>query len=245
MATRMHETKIIDYVKLLNQLEIKQDDNILLHADLRMFGRVKGGYNFIIDELLKFVGSQGTIATPSFTFSFPDKFDLINSRSKVGGLTSLFSKQKNVQRVPDGMTSYYLLGGRSREFIENWDNTSYGELSILGQMVKLNGSVLQFNTDILSLVHYVEQKVNVPYRELKRFEGEIITDGKSYFSHTDFYARVRDVKKIIPDPIRSEFYAQRARQIMFNGRTVRSFKMKDYVDFATSKLTKDKMLLVE
>lgn len=245
MARRMHETKIIDYVKLLNHLEIKRGDNIMLHADLRVFGRVKGGYNFIIDELLKLVGSKGTIATPSFTFSFPGKFDLSNSRSKIGGLTSLFSKQKNVQRVPDGMTSYYLLGGRSRDFIENWDNTSYGEFSILGQMVKLDGLVLQFDTDILSLVHYVEQKVNVPYRELKRFEGEVINDGKSYFSHTDFYARIRDVKKIIPDPIRSEFYAQKARPVMFNGRTVRSFRMKDYVDFATSKLTKDKMLLVE
>lgn len=245
MVIQVHETKIIDYVNLLNELGIKHDDNILLHADLRIFGRVERGYHFIIDELLKLVGTMGTIATPSFTFSFPGKFDLSNSRSKVGGLASLFSKQKNVQRVPDGMTSYYVLGRRSREFIENWDNTSYGEFSILGQMVKLDGLVLQFDTDILSLVHYVEQKVNVPYRELKRFEGEVINDGKPYFSHTDFYARIRDVKKIIPDPIRSEFYAQKSRHVMFNGRTVRSFKMKEYVDFATSKLMKDKMLLVE
>lgn len=198
MVIRMHETKIIDYTNLLTELGIKHDDNILLHADLRVFGRVERGYNFIIDELLKLVGEMGTIATPSFTFSFPEKFDLINSRSKIGGLTSLFSKQKNVMRVPDGMTSYYLLGGRSRELINNWDNSSYGDLSILGQMVKLDGSVLQFDTDILSLVHYVEQNVKVPYRELKRFQGEIINDGKSFFSHTDFYARVRDVKKKFP-----------------------------------------------
>ena len=245
MVTQMHETRKIDYINLLQQIGVKCGDNIMLHADLRMFGRVEGGFDTIIDEILTLVGPTGTIVTPSFTFTFPRVFDPLSSRSKIGGLTSLFARQANVVRVPDGMTSYYIIGQRSHELINNWDNTSYGDSSILGQMIKLNGSVIQFDTDILSLVHYIEQKVKVPYRELKRFQGDIIKNGVPVLSHTDFYARIRDVTKIIPDPIRSVFYDKKATQIEFNGRVVRSFKMTEFVDFGIEKLSKNNMLLVE
>jgi aminoglycoside 3-N-acetyltransferase len=241
----MHETKLREYRSLLCKLGVGQGDNIMLHADLRLFGKIEGGFNTIIDELLSIIGEEGTIVTPSFTFTFPYTFDLLKSHSKIGGLTNLFAKHPNVMRVPDGMTSYYIIGSRAHELIENWDNTSYGQHSIIGQMLKLDGSILQFDTEILSLIHYVEQEVGVPYRELKRFDGKICVENEIFNSFTNFYARVKNVKKIIPDPIRSKYYTEKAKKEFLNGRVTRSFKMKDFVDYAKVKLTKDKMLLVE
>ena len=241
----MHETKIKDYHNLLRRLGVARGAKIIMHADLRAFGKVEGGFNTIIDELLNIVGEEGMIVTPSFTFTFPDTFHLLKSQSKIGALTTLFGKHPGVVRVPDGMTSYYILGKHAENLIENWDNSSYGEHSIVGQMLNLDGYILQFNTEILSLIHYVEQLVGVPYRELKQFKGKINDGNKTYKSFTNFYARVKNVKKIIPDPIRSKYYEEKAQTELINGRVMRFFKIKGFVDFAKDRLTENNMLLVE
>ena len=199
----MHRTQIREYRDLLAKLNVKRGDDVIVHADLRMFGRFEGGITGILEHLLDFIGRDGTLVTPAFTFSFPNSFDILKSQSNIGGMTSLFARHPDVVRVPDGMTSYYLIGARSCDYIEHWDNSSYGANSIIGQLIQNDGSVLQFGTDILSLIHYVEQKVGVPYRQIKRFEGDIISDSASCKSFTDFYARTKDVNKVIPDPIRS------------------------------------------
>lgn len=240
----MHKTTIVEYRELLFELGLKKGDHIIVHADLRMFGKLEGGFESIIRHLLEIVGNEGTLITPAFTFSFPDSFDLRKSNSKIGGLTSLFAKHPNVQRVPDGMTSYYLIGSKSKEFIDNWDNTSYGENSIIGQMLKADGKILQFDTDILSLIHFVEQLVGVPYRELRRFEGKIIDDKSTFDSYTSFYCRTKNVDKIIPDPIRTAYYCKKSREVLFKNRISRTFQIKDFVSFAKKQLEKNRMILV-
>lgn len=226
-------------------LGIAEGDRVLVHADLRIFFKVQGGVDEIIDILRDAVGEQGVILTPSFTFSFPGRFDIQKSVSRVGGMTTLFSRQSEVKRVPDGMTSYYLLGSSSDRFVDAWDHSSYGENSIVGQLAATGGKVLQFGTDILSPIHYVEQMVGVPYRELKRFEG-VICDGNTTFpSYTNFYCRTQEIKKVIPDPIRKEYYVHRTSAEHLSQRPVRAFAVSDFVDFAIPRLEKDKFLLME
>ena len=67
---------------------------------------------------------------------------------------------------------HYIIGNNGGKLIENWI-TRRMVRSIIGQMLKLNGTVLQFSTDIISLVHYVEQ-LGVPYRQLKRLKARLL-----------------------------------------------------------------------
>ena len=226
-------------------LGIAEGDRVLVHADLRIFFKVQGGVDEIIDILRDAVGQRGVILTPSFTFSFPGRFDIQESASRIGGMTTLFSRQSDVKRVPDGMTSYYLLGSSADEFVNAWDHSSYGENSIVGQLVATGGKVLQFGTDILSPIHYVEQMVGVPYRELKRFEGIICDRSATFSSYTDFYCRTQEIKKVIPDPIREEYYLHRSPVEYLSHRAIRAFSVSDFVDFAAPRLENDKFILME
>ena len=241
----MQRNSLNDVRDIIVNLGIGEGDQVLVHADLRIFFKVQGGVDEIINILRDAVGERGVILTPSFTFSFPGRFDIQESVSRVGGMTTLFSRQSGVKRVPDGMTSYYLLGSSADGFLNAWDHSSYGANSIVGQLAATGGKVLQFGTDILSPIHYVEQMVGVPYRELKRFEG-IICDGSTEFpSHTDFYCRTQEIKKVIPDPIREEYYLHRTHAEHLSQRPVRAFSVSDFVEFAAPRLEKDKFILME
>lgn len=234
-----------DLRAMVLDLGITKGDHLLLHADLRIFFKLIGGVEGIVNVLREVVGSQGVLVTPSFTFSFPGQFDVQRTVSHVGGMTTLFSRHPDVKRVPDGMTSYYLLGSSGDKYLERWDHSSYGEASIVGQLSAAGGKVLQFGTDILSPIHYVEQLVGVPYRELKRFEG-VVTNGEKIFeSYTDFYCRSREAKKVIPDPIREAYYSTLLTATYFNKRACRAFKISDFVEFASPRLARSPLILIE
>ncbi|MBU25801.1 MAG: hypothetical protein CMD99_07200 [Gammaproteobacteria bacterium] len=241
----MKKTLLKDVATLLEDLGISKGDHVLIHADLRIFGRLEGGGHGLVDVFRHRVGEEGLLVTPSFTFTFPDAFHLQKTSSSIGALTTLFSREKSVERVPDGMTSYYLIGNSASEFIEQWDHSSYGEGSIVGQLNRSGGKILQLGTDILSLVHYVEQTVGVPYRKLQRFSGVVHTESESFASFTDFYARTSDVKKMIPDPIREAYFSQCDTQLSFNSRPCRLFNVAAFVDFAAPRLAANRMALIE
>jgi aminoglycoside 3-N-acetyltransferase len=241
----MSRQSLNDVKDMIVNLGITEGEQVLLHADLRIFFKLVGGVEGIIDVLREVVGKRGVLVTPSFTFSFPDRFDVQKSVSHVGGMTTLFSRQSDVKRVPDGMTSYYLLGSLGEKFIDRWDHSSYGESSIIGQLLSRGGKVLQLGTDILSPIHYVEQLVGVPYRELKRFEG-VVNDGEiTSHSYTDFYCRTQEIKKLIPDPIRKDYYSSKAEVAYFSKRPCRAFLISDFVEFASPRLARDPLILIE
>jgi len=241
----MSRHSLNDVKDMIVELGIAEGDQVLLHADLRIFFKLVGRVEEIIDVLREVVGNRGVLVTPSFTFSFPGQFDVRKSVSHVGGMTTLFSRQPNVKRVPDGMTSYYLLGSTADKYIDRWDHSSYGESSIVGQLLAAGGKVLQFGTDILSPIHYVEQLVGVPYRELKRFEGVISEGEKTSPSYTDFYCRNREIKKLIPDPIRAAYYSNLSSAAFFNKRPCRAFSLFDFVEFARPRLAENPLILIE
>tara|TARA_Y100001954_G_C15829355_1_gene614236 strand:- start:12951 stop:13682 length:732 start_codon:yes stop_codon:yes gene_type:complete len=240
----MKKTSLTELHDLIGKSGVGSGDTVIVHADLRRFGLIENNARDLVAMLLSIVGDTGTIITPSFTFSFPDIFDLKNSVSTTGSLTRLFSSHPDVVRVPDGMTSYYLIGHNANRFISNWTNTSYGEGSIPDQICSASGKVLQLGTDVLSHIHYLEEKVGVPYRKILRFEG-LIVDGKDkYPSYTDFYARVKKVEKIIPDPIRVSFYAK-IDESMSTKSIVRSFDVDHFLEFSIPKLLENPSILVQ
>jgi aminoglycoside 3-N-acetyltransferase len=241
----MKKTSIRQLELYLNDLGLSQGDTIMLHADLRVFGIIEDNAKDLISLLLDIVGKEGTIITPSFTFSFPEDFDLKNSLTTTGAISRLFSNEAQVQRLPDGMTSYYLIGNNAKTYINNWSNSSYGAGSIPDQMIKDSGKILQFGTDILSYIHYLEEKVGVPYREIKRFYGQIVDNGKTYDSYTDFYARMSNVEKIIPDPIRKQYYKTLSNSISIEKKELRLFKASEFMAYAVPILKKENTILVK
>jgi aminoglycoside 3-N-acetyltransferase len=240
----MSRLSLNDVRHMIVDLGITDGDQVLLHADLRIFFKLDGRLEEIIYLLREILGLRGVLVTPSFTFSFPGQFNIRESISRVGGMTTLFSREPDVKRVPDGMTSYYLLGSTGEKYIDRWDHSSYGESSIIGQLLSEGGKVLQLGTDILSPIHFVEQLVGVPYRALKRFNGVVFDGETSYPSYTDFYCRTKEIDKLIPDPIREEYFSTRTSPVHLNKRPCRAFLISDFVEFASPRLEQNPLILI-
>lgn len=240
----MKRTSLDDIGRYVGDLGVSKGDILMVHADLRIFGAIEGNAKDLVSLLLEIVGENGTLITPSFTFSFPENFDLEKSATTTGAISKLFSKHESVRRLPDGMTSYYMVGKDSDSLISNWKNSSYGDNSIPDQVYNKSGKILQLGTDILSLIHYLEERVGVPYREVKRFCGKIIDREKSYDSYTDFYARIKNVAKIIPDPIRASYYKNLNNSVEIEDKELRLFNAKDFMSYAVPILEKNNCILV-
>ena len=241
----MKKTSLHEIETLIRDLGVVKGDALMIHADLRVFGLIEGNAKELISLLLSMVGDSGTIVTPSFTFTFPENFDLKKTATTTGALSHLFSREKNIKRLPDGMTSYYMIGRNADRLIDNWAHSSYGDNSIPHQIYEMSGKVLQLGTDILSLIHFLEERVGVPYREIMRFSGKIIDGDKSLDSYTDFYARVKRVRKIIPDPIRSSFYKTLKNSIPIENKELRLFDAKKFMDYSTPILKENNTILVK
>lgn len=238
-------TSNLDIERIIVDLGIESGDVLMIHADLRIFGIIENGGQDVVSILNECVGPNGCLLTPSFTFSFPGVFDIQKSLTKTGALGKLFSRRNDVLRVPDGMTSYYIIGKDSLDLIENWDHSSYGKNSIPDQFVERNGKVVQLGTDILSLVHYVEEAVGVPYREVKTFTGVIKDGSRRFDSYTNLYVRRENVAKSVPDPIRVSYFAEKSQHLSFNDRTCRCFKAKEYVEYARPRLLANRRILIQ
>jgi aminoglycoside N3'-acetyltransferase len=116
--------------------------------------------------------------------------------------------------------------------------------SIPDQILNKNGKVLQIGTDILTYVHFLEQKVGVPYRFLKRFYGNIVDEDRTYRSYTDFYAREPGIEKLIPDPIRTKFYSLLKNSIAIENKQLRYFQTSEYLNYSLPLLKENKEILI-
>ena len=243
----MKRTSLLTIETYFRDLGVSEGDVLLIHADLMVFGVIEGNAKEFVPLLQDIVGECGTLVIPSFTFSFPNDFDIKKTPSTTGALSRLFAKEESVKRLPDGMTSYYMIGRDAERFINNWSrsHSSYGENSIPQQICQRFGKVLQLGTDILSLIHSLEENIGVPYREIKRFSGKIVDGNRIYDSYTDFYARIRDVKKVIPDPIRTSFYKGLDNSIQIEGKELRLFDAGAFMKHATPILKDNPTILIK
>ena len=88
----MIKTKNIDIQNLVVDLGICKGDYVMIHADMISLGVIENNAKDLINILLKIVGSNGLILTPSFTFSFSINkiFDVEKSITKVGTFSKIY-----------------------------------------------------------------------------------------------------------------------------------------------------------
>ncbi|GBU26650.1 hypothetical protein R84B8_00160 [Treponema sp. R8-4-B8] len=123
-----------------------------------------------------------TLIFPTFTFSFPNKedFNVQNSKTPMGLFNEYFRNQQDVIRSIDPLMSNALLG-KHTEFIKDIGKNSCGNGSTFDLLHKteLNVKFLFFGTrigDCFTFMHYIEDKLKVPYRYERPFTGNIINN---------------------------------------------------------------------
>lgn len=171
-----------DIVEALKTVGMKEGDNVFMHTNLGFFGRCEGVKS--ADELCsKFfnavrsiIGEKGTIIVPSFTYSscHNEEFDPKTTKCAMGMFTDFVLKQPETIRSLDPNFSIAANGKDAVSFTLDPPEKSFGNGCFFERFYEANGLICNLNFDAgTTYVHYVEHKLNVPYRYDKQFKGMV------------------------------------------------------------------------
>ena len=162
----------------LNSVGVQRGDGLLIHSALQFLGRPGGGLPMVLETLLEAVGSNGTIAVPTFPFTFNRgiDYDPETTPSKgMGAFSEFVRQQPNALRTPHPMQSLALIGREAADLARRDTLSAFEDGSAFDRMLQLGFKLLLLGADIqaASIVHYSEQRAKVPYRYWKDFSGSV------------------------------------------------------------------------
>jgi len=178
-----------DIIDKLKKSGIQKDDSIFIHSNIGFFGRLENANNskeyceIFKDAIFNVIGDNGTLIVPTFSLSFCKNktFDKLNTLSFECGIFSEFiRKEEKSLRSDDANFSICAIGGKSNYFTNNVSEYSFGIDSFWDRLWQKNGKICRFNMspDYNTFIHFVERKLNVPYRYDKKFSGISIINGE-------------------------------------------------------------------
>jgi aminoglycoside 3-N-acetyltransferase len=179
-------------------------DAVFLHSDVRRCGRAEGrAPRDKLDTVLRGLAAAipgGVLALPTFTYSFTrrEPFDVAESPSTVGGLGERFRTWPDVRRTPEPIFSTALRGDLPGPWKERLmavgDKDCFGPESVFAWLAEADGllAFLDVPFQACTFVHHVEQRLAVPYRYRKAFEGEVRAGGERRRVRADYLVRRLD-----------------------------------------------------
>lgn len=182
----MHEVTYEQVLDVLRRVGVQPGDGLLVHTAIQFLGRPQGGIGIYLQALSSALGlpDQGTLAVPAFNFGFAKGQAYDPTRTPAEGMgvfPEFVRRQPNTLRTRHPMQSLAIIGKHAAELTQRDTPSAFDPGSAFERMLELDFKLLLLGADIqaASIVHYSEQRANVPYRYWKSFEGMIIT------SHTD------------------------------------------------------------
>lgn len=140
-----------------------------------------------------------TLIFPSYTFSFCNgmKFNVQESKTKMGILNEFIRLQNGSVRSVDPLMSNVLYG-KNHELVTNVGKNSIGENSTFDFLHKTSLKVKFLFLgpsigDCFTYMHFIEERVNVPYRYNRIFTGNITNNGYSFDDSYQLFVRYHNV----------------------------------------------------
>ena len=185
----MFETNF-DNLKHHLKEELKIEDNaiIWLHIGLKGLGKIKENNINVITDCFESALNSGSLIIPTFTYSWCENkvFDSLTSECQsMGSYASQAWKDSRFIRNNNPNFSVAMLRNSSNEnlieqvFTKGAEKSCFGKDSFFSNLYELskmrNGYVILLggaHDDVVfrsTFLHYVEEKVGVPYRYLKLF----------------------------------------------------------------------------
>ncbi|KGP01446.1 hypothetical protein JT27_09380 [Alcaligenes faecalis] len=181
----MNEKVVLQLANDWKSAGVATGDTILVHSSLgrtlRRIADLGGDVNpaLVIKSFLEAIGSSGTLILPLFNFDFTSgiTFDIRNTPSQMGSLTEAGRLWPGAVRTGHPIYSFAAIG-KNAELFRTVDNFSgYGQDSPFGILHQLGGKIGVIDLpdqSSMTFYHYVEEKLNAPYRYHKKFNGQYI-----------------------------------------------------------------------
>jgi aminoglycoside 3-N-acetyltransferase len=168
--------------RALRAVGVQAGDGLLVHSALQLLGRPSGGLQMVYDSIVELIGPHGTLAVPTFPFSFSRglDYDPQTTPSQGMGAFSEFVRQlPEARRTSHPMQSVAIVGAHAADLAERDTFSAFDDGSAFERMMQLGFKLFLLGADIhaASIVHYSEQRAKVPYRYWKEFTGRIKLSG--------------------------------------------------------------------
>lgn len=241
-----------NFHKSLKNINIKKDENLFIHSDLGLLKLYKNKRDIyqtckiIINELLKIVGKDGTLAFPTFTYSFTNKKPYFPNISKsiCGHLSEHAKKIKSSALYSDPNVSVVVVGKNKKFLTQNCTENAYGKNSFFQRFYELNGQICNINMDSAStFIHLFERNLNVKYRSDKTFYGYI---GKSKKKVKSTIFVIKKNKSYMVDFTKFHLAAKKYYKVSNIGRGfIGKISLKKTFEIVSSGLKKNKNFLIK
>lgn len=195
-----------EYDKIVNQFNLKIGDSIWISSELIKLvlslkkKQIVFDGNDLINAFQKAVGEEGTILIPTFSFEFSNKkhYDILKTKGITGALGNLALQRVDFKRTKHPMHSF-MVWGKDKELLTSMDNkNSFGIDSPFGYCIRNHVKQVVLGTDYVhavTFIHYAEATCNVPYRFIKSFTGEYVTEtGETEIRTYDYMARKLEIE---------------------------------------------------
>ena len=174
----MLRTSLKDVQGALQELSIPQNRIIMLHSSLFKFGLLEGGSKGVYECIRNELGPDVTIVMPAFTFSYGATrvWHAQKTVGEVGALPEYFRSQIATTRSIHPFHSVTAIGPLSQEVTTGLCPSSFGPGSVFQKLRDMDALNLSVGTEFIggaTFLHVCEEELDVPYRYLKAFPGEI------------------------------------------------------------------------
>lgn len=167
-------------IAVLEELGVGPNDGLLVHSAVQYLGRPEGGMGMYLQDFDRVLGPGGTLVVPTFNFSFArgEPYNSIVTPSVgMGAFSEYIRQHPQALRTPHPMQSLAAIGSHAADLARRDTPGAFDPGSAFERMLDLDFKLLLMGADIqaVSMLHYCEQRVGVPYRYWKDFTGSVNT----------------------------------------------------------------------
>lgn len=195
---------------VLNELEIKKGDVVLLHSSLSSMGRVDGGAEAVIEAFIEVLGTGGTLAMPAFSDDTSRPFDTVVTPSDTGIMTEKFRQREDVLRSYHPTHSVCAFGKFAGEITESHQTaqTPCGKGTPFEKIHDFKGKIVLLGVDMNrnTILHTAEDIADIPYlmeslevpapTYVDGYPGKTLSIKKMPLGHRDFLKLTPYLRKL-------------------------------------------------
>jgi aminoglycoside 3-N-acetyltransferase len=178
-------------------LGVCSGDIVLVHADLTALRLTLDASwidaaEYVKNALIDVLGEEGTLVIPTFSWDYCSRGTYIHEKTKssLGILANSVLFDGRAERSFHPIFSFAGIGPHTRQLFLGVGSSGFGRDSVFHRLLLFNAKIVLLNSrSDIAFVHYVEEKMQVPYRSMKIFSGVCQKGGDRFSLKTEFFAR--------------------------------------------------------
>jgi aminoglycoside 3-N-acetyltransferase len=244
------KSQVID---ALHAVDLHPGDGVMIHSAIQFLGQPEGGLGLYVEALRDVLGEEGTFVVPTFNFGFArgEVFGLHETPSDgMGALAEFIRLLPEAKRSTHPMHSVAVVGKYADEIAACDTPGAFDDGSVFDKLVELDFKLLLLGAGVqyTTMIHYCEQRANVPYRYWKEFTGTVKLPDREPETRT-IRMFARDLKldpQVSAVPVQRELEKRgQWSSVKLNYGKVAACRFRDFNAAAMDLLNADPWVLVE